>query len=141
LFKLSIFGTINYETVFDRSPTGTFVRALAIRNTYELCRGGSWNLARGLMESFIAAGGEYRNLASVARITIEGGRATGVELETGERFTAPFVASTVGPHQTLLDWVGRGQLPDGVRARVDEFRYTSWGLWGAHWALKEAPRY
>jgi phytoene dehydrogenase-like protein len=141
LFKLSIFGTINFETVFDRSPTGTFVRALAVKNTYELCKGGSWNLARGLMETYAAAGGHYRNQAEVARITLEGGRATGVELSSGERYAAGFVASTLGPHLTFNDWVGEGQLPDTLRDRVRAFKYTSWGLWGAHWALKEPPRY
>ena len=141
LFKLSIFGTINFETVYHRSPAGTFVRALGVKNTYQLCKGGSWNLARGLMERYLTAGGEYRNLSSVARISMQAGRATGVELESGERIKAKFVASTLGPHQTFLDWVGRSQLPDSLKARVDGFAYTSWGLWGAHWALKEPPDY
>lgn len=141
LFKLSIFGTINFETVFHRSPVGTFVRGLAVKNTYLLCKGGSWNLARGLMEAYMAAGGHYRNLSEVARITLEGGRATGVELDSGERYTARVVASTLGPHQTFQQWVGEAQLPERLAERVRQFRYTAWGLWGAHWALKEAPRY
>jgi phytoene dehydrogenase-like protein len=141
LFKLSIFGTINFETVYHRSPAGTFARALGVRNTYQLCQGGSWNLARGLMERYLVAGGEYRNLASVARITIQGGRAAGVELASGERIRSKFVASTLGPHQTFFDWIGQSQLPDALGARVGRFAYTSWGLWGAHWAFKQPPRY
>ncbi|HEV2123920.1 MAG TPA: hypothetical protein VGW38_14240, partial [Chloroflexota bacterium] len=142
LFKLSIFGTILYETVFDRSPTGTFTRALAVKTTYELCKGGSWNLARGLMETYLAAGGHYRNQAEVARIVVEGGRVTGVELSTGEQLRAgQFVASTLGPHQTFLEYVGAEQLPASLRERIERFQYTSWGLFGAHYALKQAPRY
>jgi phytoene dehydrogenase-like protein len=142
LFKLSIFGTILVETVFDRSPVGSVVRALEVKNCYQLCKGGSWNLARGLMESFIAAGGVYRNQSEVARIVIEGGRATGVELSSGEQFRArQFVASTLGPHQTFFDYVGESQLSLELRERVAAFKYTSWALFGAHFALKQAPNY
>jgi len=141
MFKLSIFGTILFETMFDRSPGGTFVRGFGLRHGYQLCRGGSWNLARGLMETYIAAGGHYRNQSEVGKIVIEGGRATGVELSTGERLNAGFVASTIGPHRTFLDWVGEQQLPPSLRERVRKFRYSQWGLFGAHYALKEAPSY
>jgi phytoene dehydrogenase-like protein len=51
------------------------------------------------------------------------------------------IASTLGPHQTFGSFVGEGQLPAVLAERMRQFRYTSWGLWGAHWALKEAPRY
>jgi len=142
LFKLSIFGTILNETeVFGRSPTGTVVRALELTNCYELCRGGSWNLARGLMQTFLLAGGTYRNQSEVSRIMLEGGQVTGVELSTGDQFRARFVASTLGPHQTFYDCLGERQLPPALRARIDRFKYTAWGLFGAHYALKEAPHY
>jgi phytoene dehydrogenase-like protein len=51
------------------------------------------------------------------------------------------VVSTLGPHLTFNDWIGEAQLPQSLRERVKGFRYTGWGLFGAHYALREAPRY
>src|SRR3546814_8452431 len=53
---------------------------------YQVCVGGSWNLARGLHERFLQAGGKFINHAEVARIVVDGGRATGVELSDGRSF-------------------------------------------------------
>ena len=36
---------------------GSVIRAFDLQTGYQLCQGGSFNLARGLMETFIAAGG------------------------------------------------------------------------------------
>jgi phytoene dehydrogenase-like protein len=142
LFKLSLFGTVLHETLGAESPLGSLIRAFDLRTGYELCGGGSWNLARGLMETFIAAGGTFVNQAQVDRIVVEGGRATGVELSDGRSFRASkFVASTVDVHQTFDQMVGREQLPAEMAARLDKFHYTSWTLFGLHLALREPPRY
>lgn len=142
LFKLSLFGTVLHETLGTESPLGSLIRAFDLQTGYELCRGGSWNLARGLMETFIAAGGTFLNQEHVSRIVVEGGRATGVELSDGRTLRArKFVASTVDLHQTFEDMVGREQLPADLLARLDAFHYTSWTLFGLHLALKEPPRY
>lgn len=142
LFKLSLFGTVLHEALGASSPLGSLVRAFDLATGYELCRGGSWNLARGLMETFIAAGGRFVNSAHVERIVVEGGRATGVELEDGRSFTArQFVASTVDVHQTLESMVGRDQLEPAMAARLDRFHYTDWTLFGVHLALEQAPDY
>jgi phytoene dehydrogenase-like protein len=79
LFKVSLFGTWLVDTMSKTSPMGSVIRAFDLETGYQLCRGGSANLARGLMESFLVNGGTYRNQVEVERITIEGGRATGVE--------------------------------------------------------------
>jgi phytoene dehydrogenase-like protein len=94
------------------------------------------------MESFIAAGGTYRNQAHVERIVVEGGKATGVELADGQLLGArSFVASTVDVHQTFERMLGREQLPGELAERVDRFHYTAWSLFGLHLALREPPRY
>jgi phytoene dehydrogenase-like protein len=142
LFKLSLFGTVLHETLSTESPLGSTVRAFDLETGYQLCQGGSWNLARGLMETFIAAGGTYLNQSHVSRITVEGGRATGIELEDGRTLRASgFVASTVDVHQTFEQMIGREQLPEALAARVKDFHYTSWSLFGLHLALREPPRY
>ena len=142
LFKLSLFGTVLYDMVMDESPTGSILRAFDIDIGYDLCVGGSWNLARGLMETFIAAGGTFVNQAEVDRIVVEGNKATGIELKDGRAFSASrFVASTVDVHQTFEQMVGEDQLPAEYREKVAAHHYTPWALFGLHLALEEPPTY
>ncbi len=145
LFKLSLFGTVLYEALNKPSPLGSTIRAFDLGAGYELCQGGSWNLARGLMEVFIANGGTFVNQAEVERIIVDNGKATGVELADGRTFKAShFVASTVDVHQTFERMIGRAQLAQlstTYSAKIDKFHYTTWTLFGLHLALNEAPRY
>src|SRR5215813_4008121 len=60
LFKVSLFGTWLVDTMSKTSPMGSVIRAFDLQTGYQLCQGGSFNLARGLMETFIAAGGTYQ---------------------------------------------------------------------------------
>jgi phytoene dehydrogenase-like protein len=72
LFKVSLFGTWLVDTL-STSPMGSVIRAFDLETGYQLCQGGSFNLARGLMETFIAAGGHYQPQVAIDRIIIEGG--------------------------------------------------------------------
>lgn len=142
LFKLSLFGTVLHEALGTESPIGSLIRAFDLKTGYELCRGGSWNLARGLMESFIAAGGTFLNQAHVERIVIDGGRATGVVLADGRELTAgQFVASTVDVPQTFGEMLDPADLPTEFQDKVKRFHHTDWTLFGLHLALREPPRY
>jgi phytoene dehydrogenase-like protein len=142
LFKVSLFGTWLVDTTGRESPQGSVIRAFDLKTGYQLCRGGSFNLARGLMERFIEAGGHYRNQTHVSRIVVESGRATGIETAEGETIRARhFVASTADVHQTFEDWIGREQLPEGFRRKLDGFKYTAWTLFGVHFALEESPHF
>ena len=80
LFKVSLFGTWLVDTMSKTSPMGSVIRAFDLQSGYQLCQGGSFNLARGLMETFIAAGGRFEPQVEIERIVIEGGKATGIEL-------------------------------------------------------------
>ena len=142
LFKLSLFGTVLYDAVTKRSPMGALVRGFDLAAGYQVCVGGSFNLARGLMEVFIRNGGTFINHAHVDRITIEGRRAAGVELADGRTFRARhFVASAVDVSQTFRTMVGFDQLPEAYQRKVDNFKQTGWTLFGVHLALREPPRY
>lgn len=142
LFKLSLFGTVLHEALGSHSPLGSLIRAFDLTTGYELCEGGSANLARGLMDVFLAVGGTFAADADVERIVIEGGRATGVEMSDGRSVTArQFVASTVDVHQTFEKMIGRDQLPAAYLKKLDTFKYTSWTLFGVHLALREPPAY
>jgi phytoene dehydrogenase-like protein len=142
LFKVSLFGTWLVDTTDKSSPVGSVIRAFDLESGYQLCKGGSFNLARGLMERFIEAGGHYLNHAHVARIMVEGGKATGIETEDGSAIRArKFVASTANVHQTFEEMIGRDQLPEAYCQKLDRFKYTAWTLFGVHFALNESPNF
>jgi phytoene dehydrogenase-like protein len=141
LFKVSLFGTWLVDTLSSTSPMGSVIRAFDLESGYQLCQGGSFNLARGLMETFIAAGGRYQPQVAIDRIIIEGSRASGIALADGRTVRARFVASTLDVHQTFEKLVGREQLPEPFRHKLDGFKYTAWALYGLHLALHESPRF
>ena len=142
LFKVSLFGTWLTDTLSKTSPMGSVIRAFDLRTGYQLCQGGSFNLARGLMETFIAAGGTYQPQVALERVVIEGGRATGVALADGRTVRArQFVDSTIDVHQTFENLIGRAQIPATFVERLDNFQYTKWSLFGLHLALDESPRF
>jgi phytoene dehydrogenase-like protein len=140
LFKVSLFGTWLVDTL-STSPMGSVIRAFDLETGYQLCQGGSFNLARGLMETFMAAGGHYQPQVAIDRIIIEGGHASGIALADGRTVRAKFVASTLDVHQTFEKLVGREQLPEPFRRKLNGFRYTPWVLYGLHLALHESPRF
>ncbi len=142
LFKVSLFGTWLVDTLSKTSPMGSVIRAFDLESGYQLCQGGSFNLARGLMETFIAAGGAYAPQVNIERIIIENGKAAGIELADGRTVRAKqFVASTLDVHQTFETLVGREQLPAAFLKKLDGFQYTAWSLFGLHLALDESPRF
>jgi phytoene dehydrogenase-like protein len=142
LFKVSLFGTWLVDTMSNTSPMGSVIRAFDLESGYQLCQGGSFNLARGLMETFIAAGGRYQPQVEIERIVVENGRASGIELADGRTVRArQFVASTLDVHQTFENLVGREQLPSAFLQKLDGFQYTTWSLFGLHLALNETPRF
>jgi len=142
LFKVSLFGTWLVDTLSKTSPMGSVIRAFDLESGYQLCQGGSFNLARGLMETFITAGGTFQPQVDVSRIIVENGRATGIELADGRTVRArQFVASTLDVHQTFEALIGREQLPAAFLNKLDGFQYTKWSLFGLHLALNESPRF
>ena len=129
LFKVSLFGTWLVDTLSKTSPMGSVIRAFDLESGYQLCQGGSFNLARGLMETFIAAGGRYQPQVAIERILLEGGRASGIVLADGRTVRArQFVASTLDVHQTFEKLIGREQLPEPFRRKLDGFQSTAWAL-------------
>jgi phytoene dehydrogenase-like protein len=74
LFKVSLFGTWLTDTLLQTSPMGSQIRAFDLDTGYQLCQGGSFNLARAMMETLIAADGTFAQQAAIDRILIEGER-------------------------------------------------------------------
>jgi phytoene dehydrogenase-like protein len=123
---------------------GVVVPSLIARPTKaELAVGGSAVVAEGLRRAVEAAGGEIREEQKIRAITVEGGRATGIELSDGRRIKARlFVASNLNPHQTLQDLVGVDKLNPMTRVSLRSYIYQIVGpLFSVHLSLNEPPLY
>ncbi|MER5224593.1 phytoene desaturase family protein [Streptomyces flaveus] len=82
--------------------------------------GGSAAIARAMLEPIRAAGGEVFVRAPVARIELDGSRATGVVLANGTRVRAPVVVSAAGAQNTYRTLLPR--QPDRSADRLDGMR-------------------
>ena len=86
--------------------------------------GGTGSLVTGLVDLIEGQGGSVRLNAPVSTITVEGRRATGVELEDGERIEADIVVSNADSA-----WTYRHLVPAKLRRRwtdrrIDKARYS-----------------
>jgi len=103
-------------------------------------KGGMGALCDALAKAAAAAGAAIRTAAPVASILVEGDRASGVVLESGERIAARCVISSADPKTTFLRLLGPRYLDTGFVRRVDHIR--SRGLAAKlHLALNRAPSF
>jgi phytoene dehydrogenase-like protein len=85
-------------------------------------RGGMGMVGEAIAGAARAAGAEIRTGVSVERILVEGGRATGVALATGEEIRAARVLSNADPKRTFLTLVEERELPPEFVTAVQHFR-------------------
>jgi phytoene dehydrogenase-like protein len=103
-------------------------------------KGGMGALCNALAKAASAAGVTIRTGAPVARILVEGDRASGVVLESGESISAQNVISSADPKTTFLHLLGPRYLDTGFVRRVKHIR--SRGLAAKlHLALNRAPSF
>ncbi len=103
-------------------------------------KGGMGALCDALAKSASAAGATIRTGAPVATIVVEGDRACGVVLESGESIGAHSVISSADPKVTFLRLLGARYLDTGFVRRVNHIR--SHGLAAKlHLALNRAPAF
>lgn len=84
--------------------------------------GGPAGLVTALERAARAAGAEIRTAARVTRILVESGRATGVELASGEILEASVVLGSSDPKRTFLDLVPPGTLPIRIEEEYARIR-------------------
>ncbi len=140
LFNVSVRG---YVPNLDVAGIGSIV-SLALTNSHQgrLVEGGTYEVAKAIALALIDAGGTLLTDAHVERITVENGRATGVELADGRRIRANrFVASSAPAPMTMLDLVGGDHLDVGLRNDLAAYRWLEEALFGVHWALADRPRF
>jgi phytoene dehydrogenase-like protein len=101
-------------------------------------KGGMGALCDALAKAASAAGATIRSGSPVAQILVEGDRACGVLLESGESIAARNVISSADPKSTFLTLLGPRHLDTGFVRRVNHIR--SRGLAAKlHLALNRAP--
>jgi phytoene dehydrogenase-like protein len=84
--------------------------------------GGSGALTKALKRSIEHFGGEVHLNAPVAHIELEGGRAKRVVLEDGRSFEGRVIVSGAHVQTTLLDLVGKDNLPSNLGWKVQNLR-------------------
>ncbi|MFN8036348.1 MAG: NAD(P)/FAD-dependent oxidoreductase [Acidimicrobiia bacterium] len=86
--------------------------------------GGGQVIPARLVQVIEACGGEVRTLTPVERITVDGGRATGVRLEDGTELAAPIVVSNADYRRTVLELVGRERVAPGTASWAEHATMT-----------------
>jgi phytoene dehydrogenase-like protein len=117
-----------------------------VRGAFPMVHGGSWGFVKGGMAGLSdalagaarAAGVALRTDARVARIRTADGRATGVQLASGEEIAARAVASNADPKRTFLGLVEPAELGVDFRQRIEHMRMTG-GLAKVNLALRSLP--
>jgi phytoene dehydrogenase-like protein len=85
-------------------------------------RGGTGAISMSIAGAALEAGVTIRTSAPIERITVKGGRATGVVLVGGEEIAASMVVSSVDPHLTFLKLVEPGTLDDSFLGEVRRYK-------------------
>ncbi|MHB8894601.1 MAG: phytoene desaturase family protein [Candidatus Geothermincolia bacterium] len=117
---------VSFENLFAGIPadriSGIFaVMSYLSHEGYWYPKGGMGAVPEALSRIAIENGAEIRMKALVTRIVIEGGRAVGVELESGETIRADVVVSNTSAIPTYLDLVGRQNIPARFARAVERF--------------------
>ena len=104
-----------------------------------ITEGGASNLVEALAGVCEDYGGEVRTNAEVETVDVANGRATGVELASGERFRArEAVVANLTPTVLFEDLVDDSHVPERVAAQVEDYSYGP-GTMMVHLALSELP--
>ena len=104
--------TLLLNAAVDPAPGGSSVTV----------KGGPGALTRAMADAATQAGAEIRTGASVARITVRDGRATGVVLDDGREISARAVISNADPKRSLLGMVDPVELDPSFLVRMRNYR-------------------
>jgi len=105
-------------------------------------KGGSQMLAEALAAYVRDRGGEVLSGTGVAKILVENGTARGVRLADGrELYAAKAVVSSLDPKQNFLKLIDSEHLDESVVRMAKSFSFGNIGVFRAHYALNEAPKF
>jgi len=126
----------------DTGISSTLVPLLLDRgmNKY-YCYGGSHKFAGALAREIVANGGMILDAAEVNKIIMENGHVAGVETLEGRTLHAKVIMSSLDPHTTFFDLVGKENLPTTLKETVENWKYDKWSYYTLHVVSKEQPKY
>ncbi|WP_298315979.1 NAD(P)/FAD-dependent oxidoreductase [uncultured Aquimarina sp.] len=93
--------------------------------------GGGGALVKAMTNAIKKHKGEIRTSKKVKQILLEGDKkkkATGVELENGEKIFAKRIISNADPDKTFLDLIGRNNISKKLSKRLDKTKYSCTSL-------------
>jgi phytoene dehydrogenase-like protein len=102
--------------------------------------GGVGAVTAAIAASARGYGAELRAGAPVAKIILDGDRAAGVQLTSGEKLKAPLVISNASPATTFLGLLGAENLDTGFVRRITHFRSQGFAA-KLHIALSGPPEF
>ena len=102
---------VTHATVVDHYMGGAY-----------FVRGGGQPIVEALLSVIKDGGGEVRLRSKVERIIVEGEKAVGVELASGEELRAPIVLSNADAKRTFLEMVGEEHLSPAFAQRINGYR-------------------
>jgi phytoene dehydrogenase-like protein len=100
--------------------------------------GGMGAITQAMAAACRDAGVEISLEAPVAQVLVDGGKAAGVRLESGEEIAAKVVAANVGPALLYRRMVDPADLPADFRWRMSKYK-TGSGTFRMNVALSELP--
>jgi phytoene dehydrogenase-like protein len=106
---------------------------------YQVCVGGSHRLSHVMSKFIYDHGGMIWGSAVIKRIIVQDGVAKGVELADGRVIEAGWVASTIDPYQTFLEYVAEDNLSPDFVVRTRDFKWESMSLFVVSMALTVPP--
>src|SRR5438309_2867379 len=86
-------------------------------------KGGTGSVSEAIAGAARRFGAEIRTDASVARVLVTRGRATGVVLENGDEIRAKAVVSSLDPRRTFLQLLESDGLPDDFVEAIRRFKF------------------
>ena len=126
-----------------RTPTTVLTYLNHLRGeTYgpqSLPTGGMGNVADALASAAKGAGVTIKTSAEVQKILVTDGKATGVQLKSGEELSADIIISNADAKTTFLDLVGTKELDAMFAKRIHTTR-TNGNVAKLHFALKGLPK-
>jgi phytoene dehydrogenase-like protein len=126
----------------NETGVGLFVPLLLTRAMNKCyCYGGSHKFSGALEREIVANNGLVLDAAEVTKINIENGAVAGVELLEGRTLRSKVVISSLDPHTTFLDFIGKDNLPESLSHPVENWKYDKWSYYTLHVVTNERPKY
>jgi len=100
--------------------------------------GGMGAITQAMAAACVETGVEISLEAPVAKVLVDGGRAAGVRLDSGEEIAAPIVAANVGPALLYRRMIDASDLEPDFRRRIAGYK-TGSGTFRMNVALSELP--